>query len=300
MTESNRRSFFRQSVLGAGALATMANSVQAREDAKPKGNRYAHDRVELVDGVKVSRLAMGTGVKGGARVSDHTRMGQKNFNQVVYRGFDKGLNFFDLADLYGTHPFVKNALTGIPRDDYALLTKLWFRKENWNKPSGGATEEVYRFCKELGTDYLDIMLIHCTTNDRWTSELQRVRDEMSEMKEKGMLRGVGVSCHDHGALKIAAEDPWTEVIFARINNKGVKMDGTPEEISTTIRKARANGKAVVGMKIFGEGELVRSDQKDSSLNYVLGNELVNAMTIGMKSSTEIDDTVERIDKTFNA
>lgn len=303
MSDISRRSFLNRSLAGAGAILASPSLGHAAE-AKPKAKRDAFDRVELgKTGIKVSRLAQGTGMRGGARESEHTRMGQEKCNQIFRHGFEKGLNFYDMADLYGTHPFVRNALKELPRDEYVMLSKLWFREADWNKPSSSGTEEVERYCKELGTDYLDVCLIHCITNDQWTKELEGVREGLAKMKEKGVVRAVGVSCHDLGGLKVAASDPWTDVIFARINHMGgrkYKMDGTVEEVTEVIKTARANGKAVVGMKIFGEGTLIKSEEKDASMKYVAGNDLVDAMTVGMTEVAHVDDTSDRLTRALNA
>ena len=95
---------------------------------------------------------------------------------------------------------------------------------------------------------------------------------------------MGVSCHDFGALKVAAEHPWVDVIFARVNYKcgtEYSCDGTVEEVSDVLKTARKNGKAVVGMKIFGAGKLTKPEEKDASLKYVFTNDLVDAITVGM-------------------
>src|SRR6185503_10587694 len=136
--------------------------------------------------------------------------------------------------------------------------------------------------KELGTDHLDVCLVHCVTNPRWTDEHARVLDELQALKEQGALRAVGVSCHDFGALENAATHPWVDVLFARVNHKGgaeYSCDNTPQEIARVLKLARSNGKAVVGMKIFGAGKLTQPADKDASLRFVLGNGLVDAMTI---------------------
>ncbi len=77
-----------------------------------------------------------------------------------------------------------------------MLSKIWPTKANWVTPSGGAKPEVHRFCKELGTDYLDVCLIHCMMSSRWPKQFEKIRDELSELKDKGTVRAVGVSCHD--------------------------------------------------------------------------------------------------------
>ncbi|MBA7674595.1 hypothetical protein ES703_82815 [subsurface metagenome] len=302
MSEITRRRFLEKSLLGAGALATAPVWIQGRgaETRTPAAGK-ASDRVELgTTGIIASRLAMGTGMRGSKRSSDHTKLGQKAFSELLLHGIDQGLNYFDMADLYGSHQFVRKTLVGIPRDSYVLSSKIWPRKHDWNQPSGGAIQEVDRFRKELGADVLDICLIHCVQNSNWPEEFKRIRDELSELKQKKAIRAVGCSCHDHGALKVAAEHPWVDVIYARINHKGNKMGDSPEAISRTLLKARENGKAVVGIKIFGEGTLVKPEQKDASLKFVLGNDLVDAMTIGMLSKEEVDDSVARINKAFGA
>ncbi|UCH62599.1 MAG: aldo/keto reductase [Fidelibacterota bacterium] len=302
MGEITRRQFLEKSLLGAGVLAT--SPVWAKDpDAggKPPASVKASDRVELgTTGIVASRLAMGTGMRGWRRSSDHTMLGQKAFSELILHGFDHGLNYIDMADLYGSHQFVRKTLAGIPRDSYVLSSKIWPRGTDWLQPSGGAIKEVNRFLDELGAEMLDICLIHCVQTSKWPEEYKGIRDELSELKEKKVIRAVGCSCHDHGALKVAAEHPWVDVIYARINHKGNKMGDSPEAISKTLIKARENGKAIVGIKIFGEGTLVKPKEKDASLKFVLGNNLVNTMVIGMLSKEEIDDSVARIDKAFKA
>lgn len=298
MRQFTRREFLTTTLTGAGLMTASPSLFSA--DAAPTACKGS-DLVTLGrTGIKVSRLAQGTGFDGSARSSAHTRMGRESFDRLLRHSVDSGVRFIDMADLYGTHTYVRDTIKDMPRDKFVLLSKIWPRKESWNTPSGGAKEEIDRFRKELGADMIDICLIHCMTNDKWPDEYERVRDGLSEMKQKGAVRAVGVSCHDFGALKLAAVNPWVEVIFARINNRGGKefyMDGSVEEVSEVLKTARANGKAVVGMKIFGAGKLIQPEQKDASLKYVFSNQLVDAITIGMLKTSEIDDTMQRMAKT---
>lgn len=73
-------------------------------------------------------------------------------------------------------------------------------------------------------------------------------------------------------------------------------DGTLEEVTGTLKTARGNGKAVIGMKIFGAGKLTKPEQKDASLNYVLTNRLVDAITVGMLTPEQVDDTLQRMSR----
>ncbi|HOW66033.1 MAG TPA: aldo/keto reductase [Candidatus Paceibacterota bacterium] len=302
MFKSNRREFIHTALAGAGLLLSNPTRVFSAGSEPPNRLRSASDRVPLgKTGIRASFLAQGTGYNGSSRSSAHTRLGKASLDALLRHSMDQGVNFMDMADLYGSHPFVKDVIKGLPRDKYVLLTKIWPRSENWNKASGGAREEMDRFRQELGVDMIDVCLIHCMTNSRWPQEYERIRDDLSELKQKGVVRALGVSCHDFGALKAAAEHPWVDLIFARINHKGggeYSMDGTVEEVSQTLKSARANGKAIVGMKIFGAGKLVKPEEKDASLQYVIRENLVDAMTIGMLSQEQVDDSVTRINRTL--
>jgi aryl-alcohol dehydrogenase-like predicted oxidoreductase len=294
MRECSRRQFLKTSLTGAGVLITAPSLVSHADTSAFKGS----DIVSLGrTGIKVSRLAQGTGFNGFSRSSEHTRQGKDKFDRLVRRSLDEGITFLDMADLYGSHPFVKDVIKGLPRNKYALLSKIWPRKEDWVTPSGGAKEEIDRFRQELGVDMIDVCLIHCMMNDKWATEYEHIRDGLSELKQKGAVRAVGVSCHDFGALKVAAAHPWVDVILARINHKGgdeYSCDAPAEEVAAVLKTARKNGKAIVGMKIFGAGKLVKPEEKDASLKYVFTNGLVDAITVGMLKPDEVDDTLKRM------
>lgn len=296
----DRRQFITTALTGAGALMATSGWAGGTASAATSQKRLANDIVTVGQtGVKISRLAQGTGVRGGARTSAHSRMGVKASTALIRHGLDQGIVLMDTADLYGVHASVQTALAEVNRDNYAILSKIWPRQEFWNSPSGGARREVDRFRKEYKTDHLDICLIHCMTHSEWPKTYERIRDELSELKQEGAVGAVGVSCHDLGALKVAATHDWVDVIFSRINNQGAKMDGTPEVISAVLKQARANGKHVVGMKIFGEGTFKTSEERDASLKYVFGNELVDSITIGMLTQGEIDNSIQRVNKALS-
>jgi len=298
MRQCTRRHFLKSTLSGAGVLLT-APALSERLCAGPtSAGFHGSDLVPLgKTGIKVSRLAQGTGFDGYRRSSEHTRQGKDKFDRLMRHSLDAGVRFIDMADLYGSHPFVKDVVKGLPREKLVLLTKIWPRKEDWVTPSGGAKEEIDRFRQELGVEMVDVCLIHCMLNDKWPTEFERIRDGLSDLKQQGAVRAVGVSCHDFGALKVAAEHPWVDVIFARINHKGGEdyaCDAGVQEVSEVLKKARKNGKAIVGMKIFGAGKLVKPEEKDASLAYVFRNDLVDAITIGMLKVEEVDDTLKRM------
>ena len=299
----SRRQFMAGALAGAGVAVAGPTWLRGADATTAASERRATDIVTLGrTGIKATRLAQGTGFNGSGRSSAHTRLGEKTFDELIRHSLEQGIRFIDMADLYGSHPYVRHALQGVSRDRYIVLSKIWPRKDYWVSPSGGAKEEVDRFRKELDSEVIDICLMHCMTDAEWPRTFERVRDELSEMKDKGAVRAVGVSCHDLGALKVAAAHPWVDVVLARINNRGKEaaMDASVEEVTPVLKQARANGKVVLGMKIFGAGKLVTPDEKDASLKYVFQNNLVDAITVGMLSPEQVDDTIERMNKALKA
>jgi 1-deoxyxylulose-5-phosphate synthase len=246
-------------------------------------------------GIKVSRIAMGTGFNGFGGASNQTRLGKEEFKKLIFHGYDQGLNFLDMADQYGSHHYMKEVLKDLPREKLTILSKIWFSGGGGLEPTGRAIPSVDRFLGELEIDHLDICLIHCVQEADWPADLERMRDEMSRMKEQGKIRAVGVSCHSYQALRAAVESPWTDIIFARINNRGRAMDRPdPAVIAPLLAEARKKGKAVVGMKIFGAGKLTTSSQRMESIRYVWGNGLVDAITIGFEQKEHIDDSIKML------
>jgi 1-deoxyxylulose-5-phosphate synthase len=251
------------------------------------GTYSATDTVVLGQtGIRTSRLAMGTGTVGSGHHSHQTALGIQGLADLLLQGYDQGLRFFDSADSYGSHPHVAQALKSVPRDKITLLTKSWAREPD------AMRSDLERFRKELNTDYLDIVLMHCLEEADWTTKYRGVMDVLSEAREKGIIRAHGCSCHTLEALRTAAKSPWVQVDFARINPIGSHMDGNPEAVVSVLREMKANGKAVVGMKILGQGDM--RDRVDEALKYALGLGVLDAFTIGAENRTEQLDLIRRI------
>jgi aryl-alcohol dehydrogenase-like predicted oxidoreductase len=285
-----RRDFLRRSAKGLGAawLATKAASAASFVfDTLPQ--RYnAQDEVILGrTGIRTSRLAMGTGTVGFGGSSNQVRLGSNPFTRLLLDGYhDNGLRFFDTADSYGSHPNVAAALKQIPRDKVVVMTKTD------NRYIVDVRDDLDRFRRELGTDYIDIVLIHCVTASDWTTRYRGIMDVLSEAKQKGVIRAHGVSCHSIGALRAAAASPWVDVDLVRLNPIGSHMDADPDTVIKLIKQMRADGKGIIGMKILGQGDL--RDRPAEAIRYALGTGVLDAFTIGAESRREQDDLVHKI------
>lgn len=295
MGKYNRRRFIRKSSLAlTGTMAASAGLFNLS---------FSPPFTETVDTVKlgntemeVPRLAFGTGSGGWRKTSNQKKLGEKKFMELARHAYDRGLRFFETADMYGTHEFVGKAMKEVGRENVTLLTKIMvYEHQDWYKPEP-FRKSIDRFRKELDTEYIDILLLHCMVNSEWPDEYKRYMDAYSEAKQKGIVKKIGLSCHDLGALRVAAENPWADVLLARINYDGARMDGPPADVMPVLKKAKQNGKGVIGMKIFGCGDLTRDDQRQKSLEYVMNSKNVDCMTIGFESPEQVDDAVERVMK----
>lgn len=242
-------------------------------------------------GIKASFVGIGTGMRGWMRQSNHTRMGKEAFIALIRHAYDNGITFFDTADLYGTHPFLRDALKGIPREKIVIQSKIWFGPMGLPEPVTDARRALDRFRQELGTDYIDIMLLHCTTSPTWTDDLRPMLDALEEARQKKVIRAHGTSCHSLPALKTSQASPWVQVQLARINHRGTAMDGKPEEIAELLRQMRSAGKGVIGMKIFGEGRFLTPQEREESLRFVVAQQCVDNFIIGFEKPEQVDETL---------
>src|SRR5262249_48665984 len=219
----NRRQFLTVSATGVAAAWLGSRSLAAIPQVNQRFS--ASDTVALGHtGIRTSRLAMGTGTVGSGHHSHQTALGIKGLSDLLLNGYDNGLRFFDAADSYGSHPHVAEALKHVQRDKVTVLTKSWARNAN------EMHADLDRFRKELGTDYIDVFLMHCLTEADWTTQYRGAMDVLSEAKEKGIIRAHGCSCHSIEALRAAAKSPWVEVDLARINPIGAIMDSDPATV----------------------------------------------------------------------
>ncbi len=277
----------RRTVLQTGAGLAVFGSFPHSLFASAAEKR-ASDVIELgPKKIRVSRLAVGSGTNGVGGASNQTRkLGLGGLADMFRAAYDQGVFFWDSADQYGTHPHVKEALKRVPRDKVVILTKTHASTEKEMRA------DIDRFRRELGTDYIDILLLHCMMDGGWPQRKRGAMEYISELQSKGIVRTRGVSCHTMAALRAAAASPWVEVDLARFNPTGVQMDASPAEVLPVLKQMKAAGKGIIGMKIFGAGSLRR--RADECLQYALAHDVIDCFTIGHESIAELNDTIRRI------
>jgi aryl-alcohol dehydrogenase-like predicted oxidoreductase len=282
-----RRDFVRYGTLAAGAAAL---DVGRFPHALYAGSRkkQASDVVTLGQtGIRLSRLAQGTGTNGVGKSSNQIRsLGFTGVADLLRAGVDQGVSFWDLADQYGSHPHTREALKTVTRDKVVIMTKTHASTE------AEMRADLDRFRQEIGTDMIDIVLLHCMMDADWPAKKRGAMAVLTEAKQKGLIRAHGVSCHTLGALKTAAATAWVEVDLARLNPIGAQMDASPAEVIPVLRDMKAKGKGVIGMKILGAGQL--RNRVDEALQYALAQDVLDCFTIGAENRRELTDLVGRI------
>ncbi|MBL8236939.1 MAG: aldo/keto reductase [Bryobacterales bacterium] len=283
MTHLSRRNFL-SSAIGAGLLS--ATSVHGK----------ATDWVTLgKSGVKVTRLAFGTGSNGG-RVQ--RALGQEEFTRLVRHAYDRGIRFFETAESYGEmHKMLGIALKGIPRDTYRLMSKVTTR------PNTDPHAKIDELRSLIQSDYFDVLLLHNQHFATWPTDSLRWQDALLEAKHKQAIIGHGASVHGLPALRKFPGNKWLEVALMRINHKGTKMDaedfatrglGNVPEVTTHARQLHSEGLGLIGMKVIGEGAFTTREDRQRAMHHAFNNAGVDAVTVGYKSTAEIDEAIENL------
>jgi predicted aldo/keto reductase-like oxidoreductase len=295
MSIRSRRDFLKKAGLAATSLAV---SPLVAAPAK----RSATDLVTLGNsGVKVTRLAFGTGTFSG-RVQ--RELGQEDFTRLVRHAYDRGVRFFETAESYtGMPEMLGIALKGIPRDSYQLMTKYTF------KGTEESQVKIDRFRKQLNSEYFDVLLLHCVRNPTWPEDLKRLQDDFSEAKHKKIILAKGASVHGLPALHAFPGNRWLDIAMIRMNHTGSHMDmpetrdvnqpGNVEEVVDQVKKVRGQGTGIISMKLVGEGSFTSPEQRQAAVNFAFGVAGVDAVTIGYKNTAEIDEAMDRVTAALN-
>ncbi len=285
MKSSDRRHFMKGAIGAAGGLWSLRaqNLLGATKPVK----KAASDVVTLGNtGIKLSRMAIGSGTNGVNRTSVQARLGIHGMADLLVHGFDQGVTFWETADQYGTHEHMREGMRQVGKNKVVLLTKTRATTAK------GVQDDLDRFRRELGRDHLDIVLLHCMMSPTWTKECEGAMEALSRAREKGIIRAHGVSCHTLPALKLAAKTPWVQVDLARINAAQSHMDADPATVLGVLREMKQAGKGIIGMKIFGAGAL--TNKIDESLAFATKNDLLDTFTIGFANERQLDEVVRKM------
>lgn len=235
-------------------------------------------------------IGAGTGTKSHPDASTQVR--SKNFRELLEYEYEKGIRLFDCADMYRSHKIVGEVLSQYPRESYQLVSKIYFDKQYLSdEEMQDVNLCIDRFLKELNTDYIDVIQLHAMEDPKWPSKMKKHMQNLSKQLKAGKIKSHGVSCHSLEALKAAASSEWVDIIHARINPFGYKMDADVETVFNVIEKAHQNTKGIIGMKIVGEGKCSES-QLASSIGFSLKSGIVDCLIAGFENKQQVDSFLD--------
>jgi aryl-alcohol dehydrogenase-like predicted oxidoreductase len=289
MAHYSRRHFLK-TTLAAGALATTGGL-----SLKAAGGK-ATDWVTLgKSGVKVTRLAFGTGTFSGRTQRE---LGQAEFTRQVRYAYDRGIRFFETAESYGEmHKMLGVALKGVPRDSYRLMSKVTTRE------GVDPQQKIDELRKLANTDYFDIVLLHYQHVGTWPEDTVRWQDGVLEAKHRDALVGYGASVHGLPGLRRFPGNKWLQIAMIRMNHNGTKMDaedyrtsglGNVSEVVTHLKQVHQEGMGVISMKLVGEGAFTSRQDRQAAMKHAFQKAGVDCVTVGYKSTAEIDEAIENL------
>lgn len=238
-------------------------------------------------GLKVSRLGFGTYDFGVPALKISPQEG----GQILASSYKLGVNFWDTSDDYGSHPHVARALEQVPRREVVVSTKTSARTGQ------AAAKTLERSLRELGTDYVDVFLLHYVKSD-WLDASRKVLKELADVKASGRARAIGLSTHSVKVAREAATFEDVDVVLAltcaaeeatirKLPENVPLEDGSMREMLDAIRAVHEAGKGTIGMKALGTGAPTLVKAYRSSIGSVARLRFVDALLIGMKDLDEV-------------
>ena len=192
----------------------------------------------------------------------------------------------DTAHLYGTYAHVREGLRGHSGE-------VRVSSKTHATDAATAREHVTTALQEMGLESLDVLLLHGARLADPFTEREAVFDELCRMKEEGLVKAIGLSCHYISGIRDAARNPDVDVIHPLINRTGMGiLDGSAEEMAAAIALAASAGKGVYAMKALAGGNFISSARE--SISWVMGVEGVHAIALGMLSEAEIEANIELV------
>jgi len=289
MAHYSRRDFLKTGLAAAAVAGASSLALRAARET-------ATDWVTLGrSGVKVTRLALGTGTMSG---KVQRELGQEQFTRQVRYAYDHGIRFFETAESYGEmHRMLGVALQGIPRDSYRLMSKVTTRE------GVDPQQKIDELRKLAQTDYFDIMLLHWQHTATWPVDSARWQDGILEAQARHAVLGHGASVHGLPALRQVPGNKWLGVAMIRMNHKGKSMDaedyatpglGNVSEVVTRVKQVRQDGMGVISMKLAGEGTFTTREDRQAAMRFAFRNAGVDCVTVGYKNTEEIDEAIENV------
>ena len=256
-------------------------------------------------GLEVSHLSVGTDVQ----------LPPDELLPILRRARELGVNFVDTDHSYSynrseaesgqTWEAVRQWLPEVEREQVVLAAKTY------KTSAAGALEDVHGALTGLGTDYVDIFLLHGLNDLEDWDRFEPALEGCLQARDRGLVRHVGISTHTVTMARKAAEIPELEVLLVTLNATGkvMKRSGSPEEMQEAMRVLHDQGRGLYIMKSLARGRVFEDDEEEGearrpltheeierALTYVFGCPWAQAVTIGMRRLEEVDQNAAIADR----
>lgn len=204
---------------------------------------------------------------------------------------DLGINLLDTAPAYGTAQRRLGQLLPGPRSDWVIVSKVGEIFENgvsrFDFSHSHTWATVEQSLRELKTDYLDCVLIHSSGDDLQILEHEGALDALRALKEKGLIRAIGMSSKTvAGGLRVAAE---MDVVMATAN---LEYD----EERPVLQAAAAARKGILIKKGLMSGHVQGVAGVRASMQHVFGLPGVSSMIVGTIDAGHLRQNVAIMDE----
>ena len=226
-------------------------------------------------GIRVSRLCFGTLTLSPLQGNTPVDVGA----DLLLSAYERGVNFFDTADLYETYPHLREMLKYCNKQPVLASKSYDYTRE-------GMKKSLERALTEMDIPYIDIFLLHEQESHLTLAGHRPALEYLLEAKEKGLVRAVGFSCHTVAAVQAALEMPEIDIVHPLINMRGIGInDGTAGDMLDAVNRLHEKGVGIYAMKPLGGGHLIK--ESEAAFRFVLDRPCLDSIAVGMATKEEI-------------
>ena len=162
--------------------------------------------------IEISKLCIGCMSFGKAGTMHDWTLNEMESEKVIHHALDLGINFFDTANGYSagtSEEYLGRALKNlVPRDKVVIASKVYFNEGRLSRKA--IMREIDGSLKRLGTDYLDLYIIHRFDYD---TPIEETMEALHDLVKAGKVRALGASAmygYQFYNMQLAARDHgWT-------------------------------------------------------------------------------------------
>ncbi len=239
-------------------------------------------------GIRLSPLGLGTvkfGRNTGVKYPTAFELpSDRDAAELLDRARALGINLLDTAPAYGIAEERLGSL--INREDWIVSTKVGESYDDgvssFDFSRDGTEASIERSLRRLGTDYLDIVLVHSDGNDEAVIGQTEVMETLQRLKSAGKIRAFGVSTKTVSGGLLAIE--VSDLAMVAIN---------PEDLSQkpVLERAAELGKGILVKKGLASGH---ATNPATSLQFVLAQPAVTSVVIGTLNPAHLASNVEAV------